>query len=406
MADEEEAVRQEKLAAARKRFEELKKDKKPTKKKGGKKGAKVDQDAKTGTDTPDRVDSPAPETAESSSVVARDTETPPPEDEPVAVTEDVDDAAGAVGFDEPEEESKPEQSEPAQESLPEPKVSDLNARLQALEVENAALKDSLATANAKILVDAGTIASLQAQISVPKPPSSPSEQEDYYKKLQEKFSREAQERYLLERDYASLERTHEKLVAAHNVLLAEIEKLKNQFGADEKRRQMAADADELPGTDEKQLQAARERANINARISAGTSSLFRTAQGLSAAVVKGVTGGASAVISDAPGLARKVSSGTTRTRRRAESSASYADVDLYANDEVPEDEEGEDDEAAYLRGVAKARQVAAEQQESQDAEANARAEELKEEMKKWKGYQLDLVSTGGSPGGIGPIFAV
>ncbi|KAJ8101396.1 hypothetical protein POJ06DRAFT_95973 [Lipomyces tetrasporus] len=410
MADDEEAARQEKLAAARKRFEELKKqqDKKPPKKKATKKGkSEGDRATTTGSETPERADSPA--------TVAGGTETPLPPEEPGAVVEEVDDAAGATHE---EEQHAAEYARPDDEFAA--VIADLRARADALELENAALKDSLVTANAKIQLDATAISSLQAQVpqtpvlspstgpqTLPQPPMSPSKRDEYYRTLEEKFSREAQERYLLERDYASLARTHEKLVTSHSAVVVELERLKMQFSAEEKRRQTSESRAE-PEIDEKQALAARERAaNINARISAGTSSLFRTAQGLSAAVVKGVTGGASAVIDGgAPAMMRRVSS-SKGGRLRAGSSASYADVDLYADDGALA-EEDEDDEAAYQRGLERARLAAAEQRDREaKADMNAkRLQWLKNEMEKWNGFQLDLTKAGGSPAGAGPIFEV
>ncbi|KAK9331656.1 hypothetical protein V1520DRAFT_337386 [Lipomyces starkeyi] len=413
MADDEEAARPEKLAAARKRFEELKKqqDKKPTKKKGAKKG-KTDSSEKattTGSETPERTDSPA--------TVAAGTETPPPPEEPVAVVEEVDDAAGALHE---EDQGVDEDANANAHDEYAAVIAELRGRVEALELENAALKDSLVTANAKIQLDATTISSLQAQMPktpvlspttgapLQQPPMSPSKRDEYYRTLEEKFSREAQERYLLERDYAALARTHEKLVTSHNAVVVELERLKMRFSAEEKRRQMPDNLDEH-ATDEKQALAARERAaNINARISAGTSSLFRTAQGFSAAVVKGVTGGASAVIDGgAPAMMRRVSSSKSG-RMRASSSASYADVDLYADDGVLAEDEDEDDEASYQRGLEMARLAAAKQREK-EAKEDAIAKRLhwlKNEMEKWKGFQLDLTKSGGSAAAAGPVFEV
>ncbi|KAK9313272.1 hypothetical protein V1522DRAFT_400309 [Lipomyces starkeyi] len=414
MADDEESARQEKLAAARKRFEELKKqqDKKPSKKKGAKKG-KTDSSERattTGSETPERTDSPA--------TVAAGTETPPPPEEAVAVVEEVDDAAGALHE---EDQGVDEDGNANAHDEYAAVIAELRGRVEALELENAALKDSLVTANAKIQLDATTISSLQAQVpktpvlspttgaaALQQPPMSPSKRDEYYRTLEEKFSREAQERYLLERDYAALARTHEKLVNSHNAVVVELERLKMRFSAEEKRRQMPDNGEEH-AIDEKQALAARERAaNINARISAGTSSLFRTAQGFSAAVVKGVTGGASAVIDGgAPAMMRRVSSGKSG-RMRASSSASYADVDLYADDGVLAEDEDEDDEASYHRGLEMARLAAAKQRETEameDAIAK-RLHWLKNEMEKWKGFQLDLTKAGGSAAAAGPVFEV
>ncbi|KAK9385677.1 hypothetical protein V1515DRAFT_232841 [Lipomyces mesembrius] len=410
MADDEEAARQEKLAAARKRFEELKKqqDKKPSKKKGAKKGKTDSERATTSSEAPERTDSPA--------TVAAGTETPPPPEEPVAVVEEVDDAAGALHEEDQgvDEDSKAHDDYAAV-------IAELRGRVDALELENAALKDSLVTANAKIQLDATTISSLQAQMpktpalsptigapALQQPPMSPSKRDEYYRTLEEKFSREAQERYLIERDYAALARTHEKLVTSHNAVVVELERLKMRFSAEEKRRQMPDNGDEH-AIDEKQALAARERAaNINARISAGTSSLFRTAQGFSAAVVKGVTGGASAVIDGgAPTMMRRVSSSKSG-RMRASSSASYADVDLYADDGALAEDEDEDDEASYQRGLEMARLAAAKQREKEakeDATAT-RLRWLKNEMEKWKGFQLDLTKAGGPGADAGPVFEV
>ncbi|KAK9367709.1 hypothetical protein V1509DRAFT_625988 [Lipomyces kononenkoae] len=412
MADDEETARQEKLAAARKRFEEIKKDKKPSKKKGGARKEKTESEVGSATASdaaPERTDSPA--------TVETGTETPPPPEEGIAVVEKVDDAAGATTSHEDEEQGADENAKAENDSAA--VIAELRSRVSALELENTALKDSLATANAKIQLDASTISSLQAQLPISPPtgetvmqtppPMSPSKREEYYRVLEEKFSREAQERYLLERDYASLARTHDKLVSAHNAVVAELERLKMRFSAEEKRRQMSESGEEY-AIDEKQALAARERAaNINARISAGTSSFFRTAQGFSAAVVKGVTGGASAVIDGgAPAMMRRASSNSKTGRIRASSSASYADVDLYADDgDLGEDEE-EDDEASYQRGLERARLAAAAQKEKEAKEdANAkRLQWFKNEMEKWKGFQLDLAKAGGSPIGAGPIFEV
>ncbi|KAK9241175.1 hypothetical protein V1525DRAFT_351491 [Lipomyces kononenkoae] len=411
MADDEEAARQEKLAAARKRFEELKKqqDKKPSKKKGPRKDKTESEAAAAATtsDAPERTDSPA--------TVAPGTETPPPPEEGIAVVENADDATGATNEDEEDVDDKDAKADNDSAVV----IAELRSRVSALEVENAALKDSLATANVKIQLDASTISSLQAQLpktpiispttgEATTAPMSPSNREEYYRVLEEKFSREAQERYLLERDYASLARTHDKLVSAHNAVVAELERLKMRFSAEEKRRQMPEGGEEQT-IDEKQALAARERAaNINARISAGTSSLFRTAQGFSAAVVKGVTGGANAVIDGgAPAMMRRASSNKS-SRIRAGSSASYADVDLYADDGVLGEDEEEDDEAAYQRGLERARLAAAEQREK-EAKQDANAKRLhwfKNEMEKWKGFQLDLTKAGGSPAAAGPIFEV
>ncbi|KAK9374832.1 uncharacterized protein V1513DRAFT_444550 [Lipomyces chichibuensis] len=410
MADDEEAARQEKLAAARKRFEELKKqqDKKP-KKKGTKKGKSDSESATTSSRVPERTDSPA--------TVAAGKETPPPPEESVAVVEEVDDAAGALH----EEDQGVDKDAKAHNEYA-AVIAELRGRIDALELENAALKDSLVTANAKIQLDATTISSLQTQMTKTpvlsptpgapalqqQPPMSPSKRDEYYRTLEEKFSREAQERYLLERDYAALARTHEKLVTSHNAVVVELERLKMRFSAEEKRRQMPDNGDEH-AIDEKQALAARERAaNINARISAGTSSLFRTAQGFSAAVVKGVTGGASAVIDGgAPAMMRRVSSNKSG-RMRASSSSSYADVDLYADDGALGEDEEEDDESSYQRRLEMARLAAAKQREKEatDDAIEQRLHWLKNEMEKWKGFQLDLTTAGGSAAGAGPVFEV
>ncbi|KAK9355818.1 hypothetical protein V1505DRAFT_372352 [Lipomyces doorenjongii] len=411
MADDEEAARQEKLAAARKRFEELKKqqDKKPSKKRSPKKGKSDSERATTtSSETPEQTDSPA--------TVAAGTETPPPPEEPVAVVEEVDDAAGVLH----EEDQSVDEDLTGHDDYV-AVIAELRGRVDALELENAALKDSLVTANAKIQLDATTISSLQAQMpktpvlspttgapALQQPPMSPSKRDEYYRTLEEKFSREAQERYLLERDYAALARTHEKLVTSHNAVVVELERLKMRFSAEEKRRQMPDNGDEH-AIDEKQALAARERAaNINARISAGTTSLFRTAQGFSAAVVKGVTGGASAVIDGgAPAMMRRVSSSKSG-RMRAGSSASYADVDLYADDGALAEDEEEDDEASYQRSLEMARLAAAKQREK-EAKEDAIAKRLhwlKNEMEKWKGFQLDLTKAGGSAADTGPVFEV
>ncbi|KAK9448634.1 uncharacterized protein V1518DRAFT_405905 [Limtongia smithiae] len=423
--DTEDAARQEKLAAARKRIEELKKqqEKKPVKKKTATKkkgtaaataaaaGMAADETEDGGDEAPDATADDGPAGA---AVVDADSETPPPPDSSIAVTELIDDG----GMD--SSTIKPVAGESVRAEFSSD-IESLKARLATLEIENAALKDSLSTANAKIQVDSATIASLQAKASQASAIGSPvvAKSPEYYHTLEEKFSREAQERYLLERDYAALSRSHDKLMSQHNAVIDELDRLKFRFSADEKRRQTETDGSPVAVSplDEKTALAARERAaaaaNINARLHAGTSSLFRTAQGLSAAVVKGVTGSANAVISETPTLARimSTSSGTRPTQGllRAGSSTStasgYADVDLYAGDTVAQDGDDEDGEAVYQRGLERATRAAVER-ERLETETRAKLEWVSKEMNKWKGFQLDLVAAGGSPAGSGEMFVV
>lgn len=395
-----------------------KQDKKP-KKKAGKKGktsastVAADDESEAGTaDTSERADSPV--------TVSADTETPPPEHEEdehtAGAVEVADTAADDVGMIAKYEESTAhEETETAEEkkSTTETETKDikedddLNAHISALKLENAALRDSLATANTKIQLDASTIASLQASSSQTAADSStfPAQSAEYYRVLEEKFSREAQERYLLERDYVALKRTHEKLMGAHVAALEELETLKTRFSAEEKRRQIPDSAPLSPDAASPSTPKAKETRtapDINARLQAGRSSFFRTAQGLSAAVVKGVTGGANVVISEGPGYVQRQLS--SPGMRRQGSTSSYTDVELYGDDAVPEDGQ-EDDEAAYERGLEKAKKVAEERAQAAE-EARARQEWIKNEVDKWRGYQIDLQKAGGSGAGHGEIFVV
>ncbi|KAK9480702.1 hypothetical protein V1514DRAFT_275729 [Lipomyces japonicus] len=410
-AEQSDTARAEKIAAARKRFEELKQQQQTAassttttvaatsssttsskKKKAGKKSKtkKVE-----GSETPDRADTESP--------AIKDEDVKSDNDE---VAKEINPLAGV-------DSSHHEQTNAALHEH----IANLQAEIAALKVENAALTDSLATANAKIQLDASTISVLQQDGSNNNNNNNNNNngnvddeetrstgtailagnKEEYYKNLEAKFSREAQERYLLERDYASLARTHENVVN-------ELERLKNAI---------VHDRDEVENQQQQQ---------VTNRLGATSSSLFRTAQGFSAAVVKGVTGSANAVIETAgtsPNFGRRISAlygghngGSGRGRAGSGGSEGYADVDLY-DDALPEEDEEGDDETTYqVSGgtTLQQKQKAAEEQENelvrlQGIEAvKQRDEWLKTEITKWKGFQIDLSTSSVPIPGVGPVF--
>ncbi|KAK9455299.1 hypothetical protein V1511DRAFT_488159 [Dipodascopsis uninucleata] len=383
MAEDElsEAAKAEKLAAARKRFEQLKKQQQASgsstltgtakKKTTTAKKKKTDKEkAEFGGDANNASDEEAAAATVPAEAHAKS-------------------SATSVGKTEGDKELRSNDD------------NELAGLLQSVRVENAALRDSLATANAKIQADAVTITALESEIASLKINGSNSgingsnKNAEFYKSLEEKFSREAQERYLLEKDYAALEKTHNKLLQSHQNLVSQMEALKTQFGAEEKLRQLGV-ATSMPTSPPPPFLSSETRS----RLSVGTSSLFKTAQGLSAAVVKGVTGSASAVIGD-------VTTNRRNSRGLSVSASEYADVDLFESKEGEEEED--DDDEAYERGLTSTDERVSEREKSiqkLQEESRQRQEWIKTEMEKWKGYQLDLVRAGGSVGGIGEIIEV
>ncbi|KAK9462274.1 uncharacterized protein V1516DRAFT_622426 [Lipomyces oligophaga] len=404
--DEAEISRQEKLLAARKRFEELKKEKAGSKKKGKKKGKTLD------LERPDQETEQTEQEEARQGIIKQVEAKLPPDDESDPLREHIAEAQREQ-IEETKQAPKPTTDESENEILA--------RRVEELEMENIALKDSLSAAQTQIESDTETISHLTSEVkSTSLPITSTSSgagtstntntgDEEYYRNLQEKFSREAQERYLLERDYVSLAKTHEKLVSLHKTTVEQFNLLKKQFSLAQKKLQQETgitveDSTVIPELataatstiDEKALLVAKN-ANLNTRIQAGTSSFLKTAQGLSAAVVKGVASSANAVIADAA----KVGS-PARFKNSSVRALSYSKADVY-------DMEGEDDEDDE-NGVSQDSgldSIGGKKQRQVDIEtARAKSEWIKTEMSKWTGYMIDLEKAGGSAAGVGPIFVV